>query len=81
MKRSLVVMLLTGMAFLLQGQVLYVFDKTSLQPLPHVNIFSENPSRSTTTNSKGEADITSFQEADNIIISIVGFHLLSHRLG
>lgn len=55
------------------SQTLKVMDKTSLQPLLNAAIYSNNPKVSITTNSKGEADISTFKVADSIFIKYIGY--------
>ena len=75
MKKYIWIIFLSFISAIINGQTLVVFDKTSLQPLPNVNIYSEQPAASAITNSRGEADISEFKGSDKITISIVGYHM------
>ncbi len=58
------------------AQLINVLDQHSLQPLAQVNIFQVNPPVSITTNDQGTADISMFKDAQEIIISHLGYHTL-----
>jgi hemoglobin/transferrin/lactoferrin receptor protein len=55
------------------SQTLTLTDKTNNQPLEMATIISFKPSVYTTTNIKGQANISDFKKADKIEISMLGY--------
>lgn len=55
------------------GQKISIIDKVTAQPISNVAIYSVNPSYSTITNAKGQADITVFKGIENINIKHVSY--------
>lgn len=55
------------------AQTIKVIDKTSLQPLQGCLIFSKTPGLSSSTNAKGQANISAFKNADSIIIHHINY--------
>ncbi|MDH5607877.1 MAG: TonB-dependent receptor [Cyclobacteriaceae bacterium] len=76
MKKSFIYITLLVTIRLALAQSVTVVDNTSLQPLPHAVIYSLQPPVSTTTNSRGQADISGFREADSIHFSFVSYQEL-----
>jgi hemoglobin/transferrin/lactoferrin receptor protein len=64
-------MLVSG--FFIQAQKVKVVDKTNLEPLAGVVIYSVNASLSTTTNVHGEADVSSFRGVHEIRFRLFGY--------
>src|SRR5688500_10394642 len=64
------VLLFTGS---ISGQILKVSDISTLEPLENVMIIRKNPDLIKITNSKGVVDISSFANADSIIIERIGY--------
>jgi hemoglobin/transferrin/lactoferrin receptor protein len=61
------------------SQTMTIIDQSTRQTLPGVNIYSNQPKLSTTTNSKGVADITKFKNVDTIFISFIGYEKFATR--
>jgi hemoglobin/transferrin/lactoferrin receptor protein len=57
------------------GQTVKVFDKTTLQPLPGIQIVSGD-GRVAVSNARGEADISAMQNSDSICFSHMGYKSL-----
>lgn len=57
----------------LYGQKITILDHVTAQPVPHVALFSNNPSYSTITNARGQADISVFKGIDSIYIKHVSY--------
>ena len=55
------------------AQTVQVTDKTNMQPLFNIAIYSNNPKMSVTTNAQGQADLSSFKDADTIWFSNIGY--------
>jgi hemoglobin/transferrin/lactoferrin receptor protein len=55
------------------GQRVTIIDKVTAQPISNVAIYSVNPSYSTITNAKGQADITVFKGIESIIIKHISY--------
>lgn len=70
MKLNILIMLVL-MAISAHGQQITVIDKVTAQPVTNAAIYSESPSISTITDSKGHADITVFKGVEKIIIKHV----------
>lgn len=60
-----------------QAQILIVENKDNNQPIEMATISSTNPNLFTTTNKKGEADISKFQNLEKIEIRVLGFENLT----
>ncbi len=58
------------------GQVLTIRDAQNGEPLEAAAIISDSPTAFTTTNVKGQADITKFQGADQIQIRMIGYEII-----
>ena len=56
-----------------KSQTITVFDKTNLQPLIHVEIYSNTPKVSCITNNKGQADFSRFKLVDSVNFHMVGY--------
>ena len=77
MKIFHLVILLLFFAPFIKAQTVTVLDKTNLQPLIHVAIFSNTPKYSCITNAKGQADFTKFSTTDSIHFRMVGYQNLT----
>jgi len=73
MKKIYLLFFISFIGKLILAQTVTVLDKTSLQPLANVAVFSNNPKVSTITNAKGIADISGFRNSDVITLRCVGF--------
>lgn len=73
MKTNIFLLFFLLFHFFAEGQTLKIIDHTTRQTIPGVSIYSLNPKKSTTTNSKGEADLKDFKTADTIHISFIGY--------
>ncbi len=58
------------------GQVLTILDAQNGEPLEAAAIISDSPTAFTTTNVKGQADITKFRGADQIQIRMIGYEII-----
>lgn len=61
------------MSVLSMAQKVVVMDMTTRQPIPGVTVYSGDMKYSSTTNMKGEADISSFGKIDTVYFRIVGY--------
>ncbi len=55
------------------AQTITVTDKTNLQPLSNVDIYSNTPKLSCITNAKGQADFSKFLKTDSVYFHMVGY--------
>lgn len=62
--------------FDLTGQTLTVLDKNSREPLESVSIIGESKPRVILTDKNGQADISIFEKAQEILISLIGYQSL-----
>lgn len=81
MKKIFLLWLFLGMLHTAFSQTITVRDKESGEPLQQVTLISHDPRAFTTTNSKGQADITAFRGSENIEIRTLGHktHYRSYR--
>ncbi len=75
MKMIICIMMLTGVWFRGFAQTVKVIDNNNQQPLPGCIIYSKNPFLSASTNSKGQADIAAFKNADTIFFRFTGYEI------
>lgn len=73
---SLLLLSLLSLNLAAQAQVLTVTDAESGRPLQQVSIISLQPSAYATTNARGQADISAFQEAQRIEFRLLGYATL-----
>ncbi|MBI2269634.1 MAG: TonB-dependent receptor [Bacteroidetes bacterium] len=73
MKRRFMVIFLWIWSVTGYTQTVKVIDNNALQALPGCAIYSKNPNLSTTTNAKGQADISAFKNADSIFFRFISF--------
>jgi len=57
----------------IHAQIITVYNGENNRPLELVTLWSENPKTSAITNAKGQADISSFEGAEEIKIRLLGF--------
>lgn len=79
MKSRIVLFLIWGFSYTMSAQTITVKDQESLVAIEMAVLTSENPVRATTTNARGQADITAFSGAEQIVISALGYETL--RIG
>lgn len=60
------------------SQTLKVVDKITSQPLPGCTIYSQDQKISTTTDAKGRADISPFQNVDSISFRYISYESIIH---
>ncbi|MEZ4875006.1 MAG: TonB-dependent receptor [Flavobacteriaceae bacterium] len=68
-----------GLLLFIQGvfsQTITITDAASKEPLDMVTLLSDNPKAFTTTNAKGQADISNFTQAQKIEIRTLGYTTL-----
>lgn len=58
---------------LVYSQTITVIDKTTRQAIPGVAIYSTNKQLSTTTNQKGQADISIFKDVDTVVFQHISY--------
>ncbi|MGB5927737.1 MAG: TonB-dependent receptor, partial [Cyclobacteriaceae bacterium] len=73
MKNTYLFLLLLAMPCLAHAQVVTIQDNETGEPLEMVVLLSEEPRAFVTTNSQGQADISSFEGHDEIRISFIGY--------
>lgn len=73
MRKLILFFFIYACAFTAQAQQITIKDNVTRQPLEFVTIYSQETNASAMTNVKGNADIGSFKDADNIIIRLVGY--------
>jgi len=77
MRKIIIILILVGGWLTGFAQTVKVIDNNNLQPLPGCIIYSKHPLISTSTNSKGQADISVFKNADSIFFRFIGFKELA----
>jgi len=73
MKNILVVWILLIVPYTADAQTITIKDQETKEPVEWVSLISETPKASAITNAKGQADVTAFKGADNIIIRRLGY--------
>ena len=73
MKRIFLLWLLLGCAGLSYAQVITITDKQTEKPLEGVVLISQKPQASILTNAKGQAEISTFRDAEEIQVSFLGY--------
>lgn len=74
MKKSIIILwLFLGCGYYVQSQVIKITDSITSKPLDMVTLISETSKVYTTTNAKGEADISAFEGAEKIQIRLLGY--------
>ncbi|UII30540.1 TonB-dependent receptor [Fulvivirga ulvae] len=73
MKKLIFLCLLLGASCYGYTQVITIKDKKTGEPLEMVAIMSKQPKAYATTNSEGKADISSFKDAEKIVIHLLGY--------
>ncbi|PIY07319.1 MAG: TonB-dependent receptor, partial [Bacteroidetes bacterium CG_4_10_14_3_um_filter_31_20] len=74
MKKILFILLFLAISILAKSQTVIVIDKTNLQPLPYIAIYSNNPKVSVITNHNGKANIDAFKGADSIYFKHISYN-------
>ncbi|MCH8554107.1 MAG: TonB-dependent receptor, partial [Schleiferiaceae bacterium] len=70
-----------GFALFVQSQTITVLDAHTGQAVDMVTITSQNPRAIALTNTKGQADISAFKDAQQIVIKANGYHQETHSFG
>jgi len=73
MKITLVFWILLIVPYSAYAQTITIKDQETQEPIEWVSLISESPKASAITNAKGQADITAFKGAENIIIRRLGY--------
>jgi hemoglobin/transferrin/lactoferrin receptor protein len=73
MKKIGIVVLFFGLSISAFSQTLTIKDQETKEPIEWVSLVSESPTAEAKTDEKGQADITSFLGAEEIIISRLGY--------
>ncbi|MFA0964844.1 TonB-dependent receptor domain-containing protein [Roseivirga sp. BDSF3-8] len=77
MKSIYLFLLLLALPCLAEAQVVTIQDSETGEPLEMVVLLSQNPRAFVTTNSRGQADISTFQGLEDIRISFIGYEGLT----
>ncbi len=73
MKHILLMWFFLGLCAVSNAQIITINDKITDQPIELVTIYSDSPNLYAITNAKGEADISKFKSATEIIIRRIGY--------
>ncbi len=76
MKQIILLGIIFGMPSLCFSQIITIKDQNSGEPLEMVSILSASPTLTTTTNAKGQADISPFKSREKIEIHRIGYKTL-----
>lgn len=76
MKKIILLGIIIGMPLLSFSQIITIKDQQSGEPLEMVSILSASPTLATTTNAKGQADISPFKTREKIEIHRIGYKTL-----
>lgn len=76
MKKIILFGLIAGLPFVCFSQIITIKDQTSGEPIEMATILSKTPALVSTTNAKGQADITQFKTKDKIEIHRIGYKTL-----
>lgn len=76
MKKIILLGIVFGMPLLCVSQIITIKDQNSGEPLEMVSILSASPTLTTTTNAKGQADISPFKSREKIEIHRIGYKTL-----
>ncbi len=76
MKKLVALGIFLALMPLLYGQIITVVDLANSEPLDVVSILSDNPRAMALTNSKGQADIKSFETSNRIEIRLLGYRAI-----
>ena len=74
MKEIIFIFLFLAISIFAKSQTVIVIDKTNLQPLPYIAIYSNNPKVSVITNHNGKANIDAFKGADSIYFKHISYN-------
>lgn len=77
MKSRILFFLIWAVSYTLSAQIITVKDQESLQAIELAVLTSKNPKQATTTNAKGQADITAFSGSELILITALGYETIS----
>ena len=77
MRKSFVLFLLSALYYSGFSQIITVTDRQTGQPLETATLSSEDPKAFTISNSKGQADISAFRDAENIDIRMLGYKMIT----
>lgn len=73
MKRLFIAWLLLGLSWFANSQTITIKDFETGEPLELVTLMSESPKAFTTTNAKGQADVSAFQGSAKIEVRALGY--------
>ena len=73
MKKLFLFCLFSSFFSLGYSQIITIKDQETGKPLESVTLFSEKTNAFVTTNVQGQADISAFKEASNIVIQLLGY--------
>lgn len=76
MKKIILFGLIAGLPFVCFSQIITIKDQTSGEPIEMATILSKTPALVSTTNAKGQADITQFKTKYKIEIHRIGYKTL-----
>jgi hemoglobin/transferrin/lactoferrin receptor protein len=73
MKLLITILMVWISCSLVYGQTITVIDKTTRQSIPGVAIYTSDKQLSTTTNQKGQADISIFKNVDSVVFRHISY--------
>jgi len=73
MKKTYIFLVFLFSTVLSFGQQITIKDQVTRQPIEFVTLYSQSTSQSAITNIKGQADLSGFQGATDIVIRIMGY--------
>ena len=76
MKKYLLMGLFLALVCVVHAQTITLRDSETSEPIEYATIISENPRALVTTNANGQADISSFQGAEKILIQSMAYQKL-----
>lgn len=77
MKQLIISLCLLGLSIIAHAQTITIIDNETKVPLELVALVSQNPKTFTTTNVRGQADLSTFKGAEEIEIRILGYETLT----
>jgi hemoglobin/transferrin/lactoferrin receptor protein len=76
MKKAFVIWFLLGISMNAYSQIITIKDQGTQEPIELVSLISESPKAFATTNARGQADITAFKGAEQIVIRRLGYEMV-----
>lgn len=73
MKKLIILWLLTGVSYMAESQIISIKDYETGEPIELVTLISHSPRVSVSTDARGQADISAFDNAEKIRIHSLGY--------